>query len=320
MAEPAWSSAVGPQLSADEILRTRLGHLWRLRLRGAGGRRGRKVQADRSAHGTTRQVYVTPRSIWRSGAKTHPRSTGLYTAPEASRLLADDSMTSLQFASSDSCRLHLTTFPVPVPGNRHAHPRCLTGTAALPPRHDEPWRHWARVGVRALGAWLNPDYRSRGAGHSASAQRSATATRASRRILWVTRRGGRDIYVPRGTPRARIPPVHPGGAERQPGSLQEDLDYELRLDDLDPVRRAQLRAATGSSSRGAGVYFKREWVTRLDVPPADLRWVRAWDLAATPGLITTTRHGRQVSRMASGSAQRRGLRGRRRAPYPLRSR
>ena len=139
-------------------------------------------------------------------------------------------------------------------------------------------------------------------------------------ILWVTRRGGRDIYVPRGTPRARSRQFIPAALKDNPVLCKEDRTTNC-------ASTTSIRSDAPSSGRRLAhqaerrrLPFKREWVTWLDVPPADLRWVRAWDLAATPKTDHNDPAWTAGVKMAVGPPRRRGLRGRRRAPYPRRSR
>lgn len=56
--------------------------------------------------------------------------------------------------------------------------------------------------------------------------------------------------------------------------------YEESLNELDPVTRRQLRNGDWEV-REAGEYFKRETIPIVDGRPAEYRWVRFWDFAAT---------------------------------------
>lgn len=57
-------------------------------------------------------------------------------------------------------------------------------------------------------------------------------------------------------------------------------EYDKFLAELDPVTRLQLRRGDWTA-RAKGKKFKREWFQIMDAAPADLRWVRFWDCAAT---------------------------------------
>ena len=57
-------------------------------------------------------------------------------------------------------------------------------------------------------------------------------------------------------------------------------DYRLSLAELHPFERAQLERGDWDA-RPPGSRFKREWFQVIESPPAGLRLVRRWDLAAT---------------------------------------
>lgn len=57
-------------------------------------------------------------------------------------------------------------------------------------------------------------------------------------------------------------------------------EYEESLKELDPITRLQLRMGDWTV-RQKGPLFQREWFRIVDEPPAGIRWVRRWDLAAT---------------------------------------
>lgn len=56
--------------------------------------------------------------------------------------------------------------------------------------------------------------------------------------------------------------------------------YERGLQQLDPVRRAQLLDGDWTV-RQPGNLFRREWFPIVDAPPPNLRMIRRWDMAAT---------------------------------------
>jgi predicted phage terminase large subunit-like protein len=95
----------------------------------------------------------------------------------------------------------------------------------------------------------------------------------------------RTEHAPDGTPvelpalgRAFVPAL----LEDNP-TLLADPTYQAALAQLDPVTRMQLRYGNWLAATGKKLYFDRQWVTLIDPAdvPADLRWARAWDLAAT---------------------------------------
>ena len=137
------------------------------------------------------------------------------------------------------------------------------------------------------GAWLNPNYEAEGLAIRRTSNGRRLPPARPGEVLWVLRKGDRDTFVPRGTPRAKSRQFIPAALADNPALLQEDPDYETRLDDLDPVRRAQLKGGDWLAKPGAGLYFKRDWFSFLDSAPAGIRWVRAWDLAATTPTPTT---------------------------------
>jgi predicted phage terminase large subunit-like protein len=51
---------------------------------------------------------------------------------------------------------------------------------------------------------------------------------------------------------------------------------------LDPVERARLLGGNWKIRPAAGLYFQRHWCEVVDASPAGTRFVRGWDLAATP--------------------------------------
>lgn len=64
--------------------------------------------------------------------------------------------------------------------------------------------------------------------------------------------------------------------------MAADPGYMASLMALPTVERERLLGGNWKIRPAAGLYFRREWVTAVDVAPADIRWVRGWDLASTP--------------------------------------
>lgn len=58
------------------------------------------------------------------------------------------------------------------------------------------------------------------------------------------------------------------------------VEYEKTLQELDPLTRQQLLNGDWTA-RAAGDKFRREWFEIVDACPADCRFVRRWDMAAT---------------------------------------
>lgn len=97
--------------------------------------------------------------------------------------------------------------------------------------------------------------------------------------LWFLRDdGGRERVVPKWTE---------GASSRcflrsvRAECAQLDKKYETKLQQLDPVRRAQLGKGNWLAKPAAGKYFQRAWVEFIDEAPRPLdRRIRYWDLAA----------------------------------------
>lgn len=66
-----------------------------------------------------------------------------------------------------------------------------------------------------------------------------------------------------------------------PALLEKDPGYLANLKALDIVTQARLLGGNWKIRPTAGLYFRREWCSVVDIPPANLDVVRYWDLAAT---------------------------------------
>jgi len=66
-----------------------------------------------------------------------------------------------------------------------------------------------------------------------------------------------------------------------PALLQANPEYIPWLMSLPLLERERLLGGNWKIRPAAGLYFKREWCTIVEHPPADLEVVRYWDLAAT---------------------------------------
>lgn len=73
----------------------------------------------------------------------------------------------------------------------------------------------------------------------------------------------------------------PSRLDDNPALTTRDPGYRANLLALDPVEQARLLHGNWKARRSAGTMFQRSWVPILDVAPALVREVRAWDLAAT---------------------------------------
>lgn len=75
----------------------------------------------------------------------------------------------------------------------------------------------------------------------------------------------------------------PGKLTDNPALMKADPGYLANLKSLPLVEQARLLGGNWKIRPAAGLYFKREWVTIVDVAPplSELDVVRYWDLAAT---------------------------------------
>jgi len=60
----------------------------------------------------------------------------------------------------------------------------------------------------------------------------------------------------------------------------DQAEYRQSLAELDPITRRQIMEGDWSARRG-GSKFQREWFEIVEATPAQCRWVRFWDMAAT---------------------------------------
>lgn len=64
--------------------------------------------------------------------------------------------------------------------------------------------------------------------------------------------------------------------------MAADPGYMANLMALSTVERERLLGGNWKIRPAAGLLFKRQWCEVIDAPPAGTRWMRGWDLAATP--------------------------------------
>jgi len=65
-----------------------------------------------------------------------------------------------------------------------------------------------------------------------------------------------------------------------------DPGYRANLMALDPVERERLLGGNWKIRPSAGLYFQRHWCEQVEAIPVGTRFVRGWDLAATPKTAT----------------------------------
>lgn len=113
-------------------------------------------------------------------------------------------------------------------------------------------------------------------------------------LRWFIRVG--DAMVWADHPDELPPQMAPDGQRVQPKSvtfisakltdnaalMAADPGYYANLMSLPTVERERLLGGNWKIRPSAGLYFQRSWCEVVDVAPADLQWVRYWDLAATP--------------------------------------
>lgn len=122
--------------------------------------------------------------------------------------------------------------------------------------HDWVFQRW--------GPWLNPDLPER--------------AKPGETLHYVRGEDGAEQYVPKGTPRARSRVFIPARLADNPHVGDE---YGQQLDELDAVRRAQLKDGDWLIKPGAGLYFRRAWFKFGQMVPKGARGIRYWDRAAT---------------------------------------
>lgn len=109
----------------------------------------------------------------------------------------------------------------------------------------------------------------------------------SGRIRWFVRDLDRLVWFDsRDEARARYGDREPISLTFIPASLADnpkgDPTYRDKLLALPLVERERLLGGNWNIRHEAGNFFKREWFDVVDIVPSDVvRWVRAWDLAAT---------------------------------------
>jgi predicted phage terminase large subunit-like protein len=113
--------------------------------------------------------------------------------------------------------------------------------------------------------------------------------RVAGKIVWADRPEHLIEYLPRPLdlppgvepPRPMSVTFIPAKVSDNPALLQANPEYLARLLSLPLLERERLLGGNWKIRPAAGLYFKREWCTIVEDPPADLEVVRYWDLAAT---------------------------------------
>ena len=138
------------------------------------------------------------------------------------------------------------------------------------------------------GAWLDPDFKILGLPPGDG----KTPPAAPGQVLFFVRLNGIEQVVPEGTlgdpdeDGLRAPALSrtfiPARLSDNPSIAVSDPGYIANLDQMDPVRREQLRNGNWLVSYSAGTLFQRGWFEIVDARPAAVvARCRVWDRAAT---------------------------------------
>lgn len=149
--------------------------------------------------------------------------------------------------------------------------RCTTNPGG--PGHEWVFARW--------GAWLDPKFEAPGLEPRLDPDGERLPPAKPGEVWHIcTLEDGSETYHRDAVPGSLSRTFIPAGTRDNPYITDS---YRLQLNQLDAVRRAQLRDGNWLIKPAAGLYFKRQWVEFVDRDklPAGIRWVRNWDLAAT---------------------------------------
>jgi predicted phage terminase large subunit-like protein len=150
--------------------------------------------------------------------------------------------------------------------------RCTTNPGG--PGHDWVFTRW--------GAWLDPKFEAPGLEPRFAADGERLPPALPGEVWYIcTLEDGSETYHREEVPGSLSRCFIPAGTRDNPYISEA---YRLQLNQLDAVRRAQLRDGNWLIKPAAGLYFKRDWIVEVvdrDKLPKGIRWVRYWDLAAT---------------------------------------
>lgn len=114
------------------------------------------------------------------------------------------------------------------------------------------------------GPWLNPEH--------------PTRVEPGQALHYLKNDDGSETFVEKGTPKSRSRVFIPARLSDNPHVGEE---YAGQLNELDAVRREQLKNGNWLIKPGAGKYFNRAWWKFATMVPAAARGIRYWDRAAT---------------------------------------
>jgi predicted phage terminase large subunit-like protein len=147
--------------------------------------------------------------------------------------------------------------------------RCTTNPGG--PGHDWVFGRW--------GAWLDPEFSAPGLELRTDASGAKLPPAKPGEVWWIrTLEDGSETYHRSEVPGSLSRSFIPAGVSDNPYITEQ---YTLQLNQLDAVRRAQLRDGNWLIKPAAGLLFKRHWVELIDEPGPIVRKLRAWDLAAS---------------------------------------
>jgi predicted phage terminase large subunit-like protein len=155
---------------------------------------------------------------------------------------------------------------------------CRIRAATNPGNNGHEWV------MQRFGPWLDP----------ASPTPASPGT-----ILYFVRAQDGERVVPKGTAGSLGRTFVPARIADNPALALGDPDYTRRLEELDPVKRAQLRDGNWLIKPAKGLYFRREWIKDvLDVEAANVSGrVRYWDLAAGGDYAVGVKYSRLREKM-----------------------
>lgn len=178
-----------------------------------------------------------------------------------------------------------------VRGAHQGLPRYLRATS----NPGGPGHEWV---MKRWGPWLDPDFEAEGIvrryldeyevdenGKRVLVRRPIPAFESGQ-IAWIERRGSEDVYLAK-RPAIIDPAIHGSrtfiGAKLSDNRVltTNDPGYERNLNDLDIVRREQLKSGNWLIRPAKGLYFKRAWWRLCEVAPSGGVRLRYWDRAAS---------------------------------------
>lgn len=130
--------------------------------------------------------------------------------------------------------------------------------------------------------WLSPACKVDGLPDRAAPDGSPLPPALPGQVLWVTKRGDQDRFHVSRVEDSESRQFIPARLTDNPKLMAEDPGYARALQDLDPVRRAQLERGDWLIKPAAGLYFQRgNFEPTAALPRGRIVFARYWDRAAT---------------------------------------